>query len=331
MRIVHVLSIAMMLTLVACNGNATIQVNHATQVANDFGFLKDMGLNVDSLVPGKSQELTRPQYEKLIKPLGVDYEEDMGTTSIVEVRATDDTHTMIEYRQTNGAEPVLILATYDRQGNKCDALRIEDHQVWPVDPEMLTDNLLREFSREVCFAGDNHFTIKAVLRQGVINEMDNEHWAVRWHQDYDVNADGHFVFKAFEEDSRTGNKLDIDETVLANMMLSGMLVQSQVDGGVMDAWNAYIPDAEKQYGGQIKAVKEGYIRMNLSDLYALNPQRFLRWMAAHRGASNHFLPHFEISDGFIVRADIQAQIDSMPNADDRAWLHAIVDKWPTFE
>ena len=71
----------------------------------------------------------------------------------------------------------------------------------------------------------------------------------------------------------------------------------------------------------------GYIRMEMSSWFELNPQRFLRWMAAHRGADNHLLPHFMNDNVFLDRSVVKAQIDSLPDADDRAWLHSIVTAW----
>ena len=241
---------------------------------NDLAFLRQAGVNVDSIAAaekaGQPLWLTRPQYEVLVKSLGTDYEEDMGDTGILAVHPVGDDHAVVLYRQTNGTGGRLLIATYDHDGRPCDAMNFEDKNVWPVNPETFEGGLVREYNMTLQFAGNNHFAIHSVLREGVLDHMDNEHWAVRWHQDYDITPDGVIIFKEIKEDGRSGSVTDVDAIVLAN------------------------------------------------------PQRFLRWMAAHRGADNHLLPHFKADGVFLDVNKVKAQIDSLPHAGDRAWLHDMV-------
>lgn len=321
---------ALILCLAACAGNnATSRViKPDVNKVNDLAFLRQAGVNVDSIAAaekaGQPLWLSRPQYEVLVKSLGTDYEEDMGDTGILAVHPVGDDHAVVLYRQTNGTGGRLLIATYDHDGRPCDAMNFEDKNVWPVNPETFEGGLVREYNRTLQFAGNNHFAIHSVLREGVLDHMDNEHWAVRWHQDYDINPDGIFIFKEIKEDGRSGSVTDVDAIVLANMRLTSMGVQSRVDSGVMDAWNRFVPDSEQEYGGRAKALEMGYIRMELSGWFELNPQRFLRWMAAHRGADNHLLPHFKADGVFLDVNKVKAQIDSLPHAGDRAWLHDMV-------
>ena len=73
-----------------------------------------------------------------------------------------------------------------------------------------------------------------------------------------------------------------------------MLVCSKYDPSIMDAWNSFTTKVEETYSPDYTL---NPFPLDVTQLYKMNPQRFLRWMALHRELGNKLLRYFKLSPG----------------------------------
>ena len=101
-----------------------------------------------------------------------------------------------------------------------------------------------------------------------------------------------------------------------------MLVCSLYDTGIMDTWNDYCSQVEAIYDADYEY---NPFPWDVAQLYQMNPQRFLRWMAAHRDQGNRLLSYFKLPPN--DRPALLKEITHMDNPSDRQWLTAMVKSW----
>ena len=325
------------LILCSCGGSTSTtrasDANSGTQkVVNDMRFLTESGIDAATLpteLGDSAFELTREQYARLIVPAGPDFEDEIASTKILCARPVDDNIALVVYRQSTGAGGRVLLITYDNNGTVADAMACESwHEAWPADPDASDSSPIDDTRHSITFAGNRHFSVGSELRRAPIDNPDNFDWRVAWHQDYDITDEGVIVFKDIKEDVREGDKNMIDETVVANNKCRSMAIMSKRDIGVMDAWNVFIADAEKAYGGSFQAHKAGIVQSELAMIYDANPQRFLQWLAGHReSAGNRIKDYFVLSEGFIDMRQVYAEIEKIGDPSAREYLKRLVDSW----
>ena len=90
----------------------------------------------------------------------------------------------------------------------------------------------------------------------------------------------------------------------------------------MDVWNDFTPLVDETYAPDYKY---NPFPWDVAQLYKMNPQRFLNWMAVHRGADNRLLKHFKllVDD----RPQLIDEIGRLDDATARQWLTGIVASW----
>lgn len=331
---------AVVTMLTACSatptgGSKSPEQAPRVQKTNDFAFLTNMGIDIEPVTGVKrlsdiantaGPQLTAEQMAQLTAPLGEHFIEDMGAINLLAVRDIDGEHTLCFYAIHNGAGCDAVMATYDAQGKPCDAMLLSRcHKLWPVNPETFEGNLARELTAQVEFNGSRHFNISYDLEEMVLDPSTDERsapqWAVKWHQDYDIEEDCRFVLKEQKEDARTGNKSAIDEVVYMNMRLATFATQSINDPRVIDQYNRAVAEWEQFY----RSIDLSYIDMELNTLFDFNPARFLRWMASHRDKDNHLLPYFAKGEAWF-RPSVEAHIDSI-GVGDKDYILSIISNW----
>ena len=330
---------AVVVMLTACNATTTSGDKAPEQAAkaktNDFAFLTKMGIDIEPVTEVKRLNdipdtfgpmLENEQRKLLTTPLGENFAEEMGATNLLAVRDIDGEHTLCVYAIHTGDGCDAAIATYDAQGKPCDAMYIRNwHRMWPVNPETYEGNLMREVIREVEFNGKRHFNITYSFQELVYDPQTDTRnapqWTVKWHQDYDIDKDCHFVLKEQKEDVRLGNKSAIDEVIYMNMRLSAFAEQSVGDPRVMDIYNKAIPEWEQFY----KSVDLSYIDMDINALFDANPTRFLRWMCDHRGKDNKMLPYFK-KGSYWYGPSVEKALGPL-TPDEQQYIRSIIKAW----
>lgn len=331
---------AVVVMLTACNATPTGGGKSPEQAAkaqktNDFAFLTKMGIDIEPVtevkrlndIPDTFGPMLEDEQRKLLTtPLGENFVEEMGATNLLAVRDIDGEHTLCLFAIHTGAGCDVAMATYDAQGKPCDAMYIRDcHRMWPVNPETYEGNLMRELVHKVEFNGKRHFNITYSFQELVYDSQTDTRsapqWTVKWHQDYDIDKDSHFLLKEQKEDARLGNKSAIDEVIYMNMRLSVFAEQSVSDPRVMDIYNKAIPEWEQFY----KSVDLSYIDMDINSLFDSNPTRFLRWMCDHRGKDNKMLPYFKKGEHW-YGPSVEKALAPL-TADEQQYIRSIINNW----
>jgi len=334
-HLVGTVTLAVCLLLLASCRQQSSQPSSSPRVA----FLQDLGIDVtddmvlthrltlpdqyithaegDSLTLPPMVELTREQYERLIAPAGDAFHADMATWRLMGVRDVDGNHTLVAYYVGSTMGYSVYFMTYDSVGNLCDAIDLRElHVLWPVNHEEAGQCPVRTLDSEVTFAGKRHFTLHRLMGDC---DMDYDRdlkgapqWQLAWDQDYDITDDGLMVLKEQRETSRKG---DVDPYAEVIYRSWDLLVASQHDTTIMNVWNGAVQRIEDLY-----APDNIYspLKWNVPKLYNANPQRFLRWMASHRGASNRLLRYATVQPD--NRQAVLEQINAIDDADARNWL-----------
>ena len=285
---------------------------------------------VKAELEGSVFHLTAEQMAQLTTPLGEHFIEEMGSINLLAVRDIDGEHTLCFYAIHHGAGCDAAMATYDAGGKPCDAMLLNRcHDLWPVNPETFEGNLARELTAQVEFNGQRHFNLVYEFQEMVFDPSTDQRsapqWVVKWHQDYDIDKDCHFVLKEQKEDMRTGNKSAIDEVVYMNMRLTTFATQSVNDPRVIDKYNKAIPEWEQFY----KNVDLSYIDMSLNSLFDMNRVRLLQWMASHRGRENSLLTVFErlFSNSWVRKEELIDEMQRMTDPSARSYMERISAQW----
>jgi len=339
MRKIHLCSCVLCLALLAaCSGGGA-------KVENEqFAFLGDMGITVtDQLLLGdtlmlpdiycgdpeqRSNDLNglkinQEQYQKLITPAGDNFVDPMGNWMLLGVRDMGSDVTLAAFYTCSGTGYSVDMMTYDKQGRLLDAINARElHTLWRNDFSDITNDTVFTLDGHFTFNGDR-VTLHRKMGRGLM-DFDKEVksaplWQQEWQQEYIINAKGHFVLQGQSVVKETGN---VDQYATLDFKSWDMLVCSLHDTDIMDTWNDYTELVNSTYDPDYKY---NPFPWDVAQLYHMNPQRFLRWMGAHRGADNRLLPQFKLLPH--DRPALLQEIGRLENAEARQWLTGIVNSW----
>lgn len=340
MRTIFLWAIALcIIGLAACGGGK------GSSTADDrYAFLDSLGITVndDLLLPDdltlpdvycgdpdqqdgdlKGKEINGEQYQALVIPAGKDFVDEMGNWMLLGVRDMGSGITLAAFYECSGSGYCVDLMTYDRQGRLLDAINARElHLLWRTD--------LGDITNDTVFTLDGHFTFNGngvTLHRAMglcVMDFDNDVkgapiWQQEWEQRYIINAKGHFVLQGQRVIKETGQ---VDQYAALDFKSWDMLVCSLHDPDIMDTWNEYTELVNSTYDPDYQY---NPFPWDVAQLYHMNPQRFLRWMAAHRGTGNRLLPQFKLpSDD---RPALLGEIARLDDPAARQWLSGIVNGW----
>lgn len=329
--------LALNLVLGACSGGGSVK-------NEQFNFLKELGITVnDGLLLGdtlslpdvycgaphqqasdlKGQRLDNRQYQALVVPAGHDIPDAMSNWLLLGVRDMGSGVTLAAYYACSGVGYCVDLITYNKQGHLLDAINARElHLVWRCDMSSINDDTSFTLDGLFTFEGDR-VTLHRTMGQCVM-DYDNDlkgapQWQQQWEQTYVIDVKGHFVLQGQQV---TGEQGQVDQYATLDFKSWDMLVCSLHDPGIMDTWNEYSELVNSTYDPEYEY---NPFPWDVAQLYQMNPQRFLRWMAAHPGQDNRLLPQFKLKP-----ADRPALLKEIARLDDltaRQWLTSIVNSW----
>ena len=339
MKTKHFCSIILSLILLASCSHNNDQVSKG-----QFAFLDDMGINVtnklmlkDTLtMPDvycgdpeqttddlKGERLNNDQYDALIVPAGHDFPSAMSNWVLLGVREMGSGVTLAAYYACNGAGYCVDLMTYDKQGRVLDAINARElHLLWRTDLTDINNDSVFTLDGYFTFAGD-HVTLYRTMGRCVM-DFDKDlkskpFWQQTWEQDYVVNPKGHFVLQGQRVVNEQGT---VDQYAALDFKSWDMLVCSLHDTDIMDTWNEYTELVNSTYDPDYQY---NPFPWDVVQLYRMNPQRFLGWMAAHRNTTNRLLPCFKLP--VYDRPGLLKEIAKMDDANARQWLTNLVKSW----
>ena len=339
MKMKHVLMLGICaLMLMGCSGGAR-------SAGDPFKFLSDLGVNVnedlilgDSLTlndiycgdKGQSSselpgvELSREQYEALIVPAGRDFISEMSLWQLLGVRDVGGDITLAAYYTGNNMGYCVYLLTHDSQGKVLDALNVREmHLVWRVNLSDINDNNAFTLDTRLTFEDRNRLTLHRVMGRCMM-DFDKDlktgtQWQQGWNQTYTIDNKGRFVLHGQRVENENGA---VDQYAAMDFKTWDLLVCSRHDDGVMDLWNEYADLVNETYDPDYKYNPFAW---DVAQLYHMNPQRFLKWMAAKGEAGNRLLPYFKLPPD--QRPDLIGEIGSLDDPAARQWLTGIVNSW----
>ncbi len=327
-----------LILLTACSHGGSTATN------GQFAFLDSLGITVtDQLILGdsltmpdvycgdpnqqvsdlKGLKINNEQYKALVTPAGRLFADDMGNWLLLGVRDMGSGITLAAFYTGSGMGYSVDLMTYDRQGHLLDAINArEQHLLWRIHLDDVTNDTVFTLDGHFTFHG-NGLTLHRVMGRAIM-DFDNDvksapHWQQGWEQDYAINAKGHFVLKNQRVVMEQG---DVDQYATLDFKSWDMLVCSLYDTDIMDTWNGYTEIIKSTYDPDYQY---NPFPWDVSQLYRMNPQRFLRWMAAHRGTDNRLLPYFKLSPN--DRPTLLEEIARLDDAAAQQWLTALVNSW----
>ena len=339
MRTIHIWAAAMCLMLMAaCSQDA--------KVANgQFPFLDKLGITCDAeLLLGdtismpdiycgdatqsvddlKGKRLDPEQYEALIVPAGPDFADTMSNWLLLGVRDVGGGNTLAAYYACNGMGYCVDLITYDKQGNILDAINARElHLLWRCDLKNPKDDNTFTLDGFITFDGPNRLTLHRTMGRCLM-DFDGDlkgkpQWSQQWQQQYFINPLGHFVLQGQQVSGQQG---DVDQYAVLDFKSWDMLICSRHDPAVMDVWNDYSELVNSTYDPDYEY---NPFPWDISELYKMNPQRFLKWMAAHRGKDNRLLPQFKLPVD--ERPALLEEIKRLDDSSARQWLTDLVNSW----
>ena len=271
----------------------------------------------------KGKRINHEQYEALVVPAGQDFTDEMGNWLLLGVRDMGSSITLAAYYTCSGTGYSLDLITYDRQGHLLDAINArEQHLLWRIHLDDMTNDTVFTLDGHFTFNGDR-VTLHRVMGRAV---MDFKHdlkgdpiWQQGWEQDYIVNAKGHFVLQGQHVVMEQG---EVDQYATLDFKSWDMLVCSLHDPDIMDTWDNYTELVNSTYDPDYEF---NPFPWDVAQLYHMNPQRFLNWMAAPQHRNNRLLPCFKLPPH-----DRPALLEEIARLEDPAacqWLTAIVNNW----
>ena len=338
MKALYLLSFSLCLYIMA-------SCTHVSKVNNDqFNFLDELGISVDStLLLGdtlalpdiycgdhnqkasdlKGLRINQQQYETLVIPAGINFADEMANWLLMGVRDMGNGITLAAYYACSGAGYCVDLMTYDGQGKLLDAINArEQHMLWRIH--------LEDSSNDTIFTLDGHFTFdgdRVTLYRKMGRCVMDFHgdlkgkafWQQGWKQEYMINDKGHFVLQGQQVVTEEG---EVDQYAALDFKSWDMLVCSLHDPGIMDTWNDYTELVNSTYDPDYEY---NPFPWDVAQLYHMNPQRFLKWMAEHRDSGNRLLPCFKLPPD--DRPTLLEEIARLDNAEARQWLSDIVNSW----
>ena len=268
-------------------------------------------------------QLTPEQYRALIVPAGNLFADEMCLWTLLGVRDAGDGKTLAVFHSGNNVGYCVTLVTYDARGRILDAINARElHLVWRADLSAPDDD--RSFVLDAYFTfDDNHVALHRTMGECVM-DYDNDlkgapKWQQSWDQDYFINGKGYFML---QQPHVTGETGPINYYAAMDLKSWDLLVCSLHDPGVMDVWNNFVPMMKATYAPDYEY---NPFPWHVTQLYRMNPQRFLHWMAAHRHEDNNLLAYFKLAPG--DRPDRLAEIGRIDDDSARQWLTALVNSW----
>lgn len=309
-----------------------------------FAFFDNLGITIDDklLLPDtltlpdiysdnpqqnsdlKGKHIDHEQYEALVVLAGKDFEDEMGNWLLLGVRDMDNGVTLAAYFTGSGVGYCVDLITYDRKGHVLDAINARElHLVWRCDLSNPNDDNAFTLDSYLTFNGADRMTLHRTMGKCLM-DFDNDlkgkpQWQQEWLQTYVIDAKGHFVLQGQELAGGQGN---VDHYAVMDFRTWDMLVCSQHDAGVMDTWNDFCSQVEATYDPDYEF---NPFPWDVTLLYKMNPQRFLRWMAAHNDQGNRLLHYFKLPPA--DRPALLKEIARLDDAGARMWLTSIVNSW----
>lgn len=310
-----------------------------------FAFLKDLGVTInDKLMLGdtltmpdiycgdpeqtlddlKGKRLDDKQYEALIVPVGNGIPEPMSNWLLLGVRDMDDGITLAAYYACNGLGYCVDLVTYDKQGHPLDAINTREmHLIWRRDLSNPDDDNSYTLDSRITFDGPGRLTLHRVMGRCLMNFDDDlkskPQWQQAWDQTYTIDAKGQFILQGQKVVKEQGL---IDYYAAMDFKTWDLLVCSLHDPGVMDVWNEYVPQVEATYDADYEYSP---FALDVAQLYKMNPQRFLTWMALHRDSGNNLLRYFKLPPD--ERPALLQEASHLDDPSARLWLTTLVNSW----
>lgn len=309
-----------------------------------FAFLGDLGITInDKMLLGdtlsltdiycgdpqqeandlKGKQLDREQYAALVLPAGKAFADEMGNWLLLGVRDMGNGVTLAAYFTGSGVGYCIDLITYDRHGHVLDAMNARElHVVWRCDPSNSKDNNAFALDGYFTFEGEDHMTLHRMMSKCLMdfeNDLKGKpQWQYQWNQPYVINAKGHFVLQGQQVALEQG---DIDYYSVMDFKTWDMLVCSLYDPSVMDTWEDYTAVVESSFAPDYEY---NPFPWDVANLYQMNPQRFLRWLAAHRDQAR-LLHYFKLKP--TERPALLKEIARLDDANARQWLTSLVNSW----
>lgn len=336
-----ILFIALLLTIClgACSDNGKVK-------NPQFDFLDKLGITInedlllkDSLtLPDiycgdlkqqasdlKGKGIDHDQYQALVVPAGKGFEDEMGNWMLLGVRDVGNGVTLAAYYAGSGTGYCVDLITYDKNGHLLDAINAREmHLLWRCD--MTTnDKVAQSFTLDsfFTFEGIDTVTLHRVMGQCMMDYNSDlkgaPQWQQQWSQSYVINAKGNFVLLKQRVIKEQGK---VDEYAALDFKAWDMLVCSLHDESIMDTWNEFSQVVSSTYDPDYAF---NPFPWDVALLYKMNPQRFLHWMAAHRGQDNRLMAYFKLLPE--DRPALLQEIARLDDASDRLWLTTIVKAW----
>ena len=271
----------------------------------------------------EGKRLNHKQYEALILPAGKSFADEMGNWMLLGVRDMGSGITLAAYYIGSGSGYCVDFITYDKQGHLLDAINArEQHLLWRID--------LSDATNDTVFTLDGHFTLDGnsltlhrMMGRCVMDFVGDLKgapiWQQGWDQQYVINDKGHFVMQGQLVVMEKGK---VDHYAALDFKSWDMLVCSMHDPGVMDTWNQYSELINSTYDPDYKY---NPFPWDVAQLYQMNPQRFLRWIAAPQNRGNRLLPNFKLKKG--DRPALVKEITSLDDPEARLWLTNLVKSW----
>ena len=318
---------------------------HGAKVSNDqFAFLDSLGITVtDKLLLGdsltmpdvycgdpnqkvsdlKGEKISHELYEALVLPAGQDFADEMGNWLLLGVRDMGSGITLAAFYTGSGTGYCVELMTYDRNGRLLDAINgREQHLLWRIHLDDVTNDTVFTLDGHFTFEGDR-LTLHRTMGRCIM-DFDGDLkgaplWQQEWQQEYIINSKGYFVLLGQKVVKEQG---DVDQYATLDFKTWDMLVCSLHDPDIMDTWNEYTELVNSTYDPDYEY---NPFPWDVAQLYRMNPQRFLNWMAAHRNTVNRLLPCFKL-----LPHDRPALLEEISRLEDpaaRQWLTNLVNNW----
>ena len=138
-------------------------------------------------------------------------------------------------------------------------------------------------------------------------------------QAYDIDAKGQFVLQGQQVVNESGM---VDYYAAMDFRCWDMLVCSLHDPSVMDTWNDYAQVVNATYDPEYHY---NPFAIDVAELYEMNPQRFLRWIALKRDHGNRLLRYFKLPAD--KRPALREEITRLGDPSAEQWLSGIVNSW----
>lgn len=268
-------------------------------------------------------EISEEQYGKLIVPAGKDYTDEMSQWLLLGVRDMGSGVTLAAYYAGNGVGYSVNLMTYDKNGGLLDAINTREHHLlWRLVPSDASNDTVFTLDGYITFAGDRMTLHRSMGRCVMDYDGDlkgSPQWLQQWEQHYSINGKGQFVLEGQRVVAEQG---PVDQYATLDFKSWDMLICSMHDPSVMDTWNQYSELINSTYDPDYEY---NPFPWDVAQLYKMNPQRFLRWMAVHRGTDNRLLPCFKLPPH--DRPGLLEEIKHLDDDASRQWLTALVNSW----